>query len=186
MKKLAILLSLMTAVSAFAEHVKVPFTRKDVRIDIQDARTSTVSIMTTLPVLVNGKPSCTYLGSIAEPPNEDLSCDEVYIYHLVRIADERGKLNCYYDHNRDYSNVVTVIGVNSCPDIVASKSGFRFFDAVNFDEVDDYRMYYLEMEIPKQQIDVSLSTDRRVKKQVLYRRINFPSARAKRNGTIDW
>ena len=61
----------------------------------------------------------------------------------------------------------------------------RYFDAVNFDTVDDHRFYYIGMDIPKQQIDWSLSDDYRVKDQVKYRRINFPSAKAKRK-TIDW
>ena len=185
MKKLASLIVLFIAITAFAEHVKVPFDRRDVRIDIQDVRTSTVSVMTTLPVIVNGKAACTYLGSIAESPNDNLECPETYIYHLVRIADNKGKLDCYYDYNRDYSPAVTVIGVNGCPDILASHSGFRFFDAVNFDNVDDHRFYYVGIEIPKQQIDGSLSDDKRVKGQILYRRLNFPSAKSKRM-TIDW
>lgn len=185
MKKLASILVLLMAFTAFAEHVSVPFSKRDISIDIQDVRTSTVSVMTTLPVIVNGKAACTYLGSIAEAPDEDLECPETYIYHLVRIAENNGKLDCYYDYNRDYSPVVTVVGVNGCPDILASHSGFRFFDAVNFDKVDDHRFYYIGMDIPKQQIDWSLSDDYRVKDQVKYRRINFPSAKAKRK-TIDW
>ena len=92
MKKLASILVLLMAFAAFAEHVSVPFSKRDVRIDIQDVRTSTVSIMTTLPVIVNGKAACTYLGSIAEAPDEDLECPETYIYHLVRIAENKGKL----------------------------------------------------------------------------------------------
>ena len=72
MKKLSSLIVLFIAITAFAEHVKVPFDRRDVRIDIQDVRTSTVSVMTTLPVIVNGKAACTYLGSIAESPNDNL------------------------------------------------------------------------------------------------------------------
>ena len=104
---------------------------------------------------------------------------------MVRIAENKGKLDCYYDYNRDYSPVITVIGVNGCPDIVASYSGFRFFDAVNFDQIDDYRFYYIGIEIPKQQIDWSLSNDYRVRDQIKYRNNNFPSAKSKRK-TIDW
>lgn len=185
MKKITSIIVLLLAITAVAEHVDVPFSRRDVRIDLQDTRTSTVSIMNTLPVIVNGKAACTYLGSISEAPDEELNCPETYIYHLVRIAENKGKLDCYYDYNRDWSPVVTVIGVNGCPDIVASHSGFRFFDAVNFDKTDDYRFYYIGMEIPKQQIDWSLSNDYRVRDQVKYRRINFPSAKEKRK-TIDW
>lgn len=185
MKKLTYILIVLMTVSAFAAHVKVPFSRRDVRIDIQDVRTSTVSVMTTLPVIVNGKAACTYLGSIADAPDDDLKCPETYIYHLVRIAENKGKLDCYYDYNRDFSPVITVIGVNGCPDIVASYSGFRFFDAVNFDQIDDYRFYYVGIEIPKQQIDCSLSNDYRVRDQIKYRNNNFPSAKSKRK-TIDW
>ena len=184
MKKLTIIV-LLLAIVAIAEHVNLQFSRKDVRIDIQDIRTSTVAVMNTLPVIVNQKASCAYLGTIAEAPEPDLTCPDTYIFHLVRIAANKSKLDCYYDYNRDYSPVVTVIGVESCPDILASHSGFRFFDAVNFDQVDDYKFYFVGMDIPVQQIDWSLSDDYRVRDQVKYRRLNFPSAKAKRK-TIKW
>lgn len=185
MKKITSIIVLLLAITAVAEHVDVPFSRRDIRIDLQDTRTSTVSIMSTLPVIVNGKAACTYLGSISEAPDEELNCPETYIYHLVRIAENKGKLDCYYDYNRDWSPVVTVTRVDRCPDILASHSGFRFFDAVNFDDTDDHRFYYIGMEIPKQQIDWSLSDDYRVRDQIKYRRVNFPSAKSKRK-TIDW
>ena len=70
MKKITSIIVLLLAITAVAEHVDVPFSRSDVRIDLQDTRTSTVSIMNTLPVIVNGNAACTYLGSISEAPDE--------------------------------------------------------------------------------------------------------------------
>lgn len=185
MIKAILAMAVALAASAFAEHVPVPFDGKKVKGDIQDTRLSTVALMETLPVLVDGRPTCAYLGSIATPPDSDLTCPQVAIYHLVRISGNRGKLSCYYDYNRDYSYVLSISRVDGCPDILASYSGFRFFDAVNFDAVDDHRLYYVGTEIPRQSIDWSLSDDYRVRDQVLYRRLNFPSAKAKRH-SIEW
>ena len=56
-----------------------------------------------------------------------------------------------------------------CPDILVSYGGMNFFAAVYFDELDDYRLYYFDMEVPKQVFQGDLEKFPKVQSQIQYR-----------------
>ena len=163
---------ILLAISLWAIVIKPPFTNKDVQIYLQNStKTSTVAEITTMPMVVDEKNKCPYIGSVYGPMEKDFFCADAFVYHLVRVAANNKKaLDCYYDYNQlSGSHPVFVPNQKECPDILVSYGGMNFFAAVYFDELDDYRLYYFDMEVPKQVFQGDLEKFPKVQSQIQYR-----------------
>ena len=162
--------------------IKPPFTNKDVQIYLQNStKTSTVAEITTMPMVVNGKYKCPYIGSVYGPMEKDFVCADAFVYHLVRVAANNKKsLDCYYDYDQlSGGHPVTALNQKECPDILVSYGGMNFFAAVYFDELDDYRLYYFGMDVPKQVFQGDLERFPKVQSQIQYRQKHMKKDKSK-------
>ena len=166
-------LTLLMVTTLWAVVIKPPFSNKDVQIHLHNStKTSTVAEVSTMPMVVNGKYKCPYIGSVYGPMEEVFFCADAYVYHLVKIAaNNRKSLDCFYDYNLlSGDNPVFVPNQKECPDILVSYSGMNFFAAVYFDELDDYRLYFYGMDVPKQFFVGDFDRFPLVQSQIRYRR----------------
>lgn len=82
----------LLAVSIWAVVIKPPFSNKDVLFYLQNStRTSTVAVLSTMPMVVDGKYKCPYIGSVYGPMEKDFACADAFVYHLVRVAANNKK-----------------------------------------------------------------------------------------------
>lgn len=171
MKKLLILM-LVFAVSAMAVSFDNIIDRKEVRIYMRSGNWNTGDRYTTMPVIVDGKLTCPYVGSIFSEPYKDGTCPAVNVYHLVRIARTKKGLDCYYDYTIGKDFMFSVYNQQNCPDILAAYDGLNFFRGVYFDSVDSFKLYYTE-ELLKQTFEGDFDLFPKVQEQIRYRRINM-------------
>ena len=71
---------------------------------------------------------------------------------------------------KEYEVLARKIIEKECPDILVSYSGMNFFAAVYFDELDDYRLYFYGMDVPKQFFVGDFDRFPLVQSQIRYRR----------------
>ena len=139
MAKFFALVLFMETIS-WAVVVKPPFSKKDILVNIlSPSNTSTSKVLSTMPIVIDGRYMCPYIGSVYGPMEKDFICADAYVYHLVRVAANTKKsLDCYYDYNLlSGDHTVSVPQQRECPDILVSYAGYKFFAAVYFDEIDD-------------------------------------------------
>ena len=173
----------LLAASIWAVVIKPPFSNKDVLFYLKNStRTSTVAVLSTMPMVVDGKYRCAYVGSVYGPMEKDFICVDAYVYHLVQVvANHKNSLDCYYDYEQFGGNFsLTFFYQKECPDILVSYSGFRFFAAVYFDEVDDYQLYFSGMEVPKQVFQGDFEKFPKVQSQIRYRQKHMLKEKAKK------
>jgi len=175
MKKLALLLMTL-AVFACAYTQGNTFTKKDIKIYMRSGDWNTGDHMTTYPVIVNGEVMCTYEGSIKTGMNQDGSCPEVNVYHLVRIARNKKNLDCFYDYTIGGDFMFVVLNQMNCPDIVAAYNGMNFFQEVYFDTLDSHTFYYDKL--LKQTFEGDFDVFPKVKEQIRYRRVHMRKNKA--------
>lgn len=171
MKKL-LLIMLVFAVSAMAVSFDNIIDRKEVRIYMRSGNWNTGDRYTTMPVIVDGKLTCPYVGSIFSEPYKDGTCPAVNVYHLVRIARAKKGLDCYYDYTIGKDFMFSVYNQQNCPDILAAYDGLNFFRGVYFDSVDSFKLYYPE-ELLTQTFEGDFDLFPKVQEQIRYRRINM-------------
>lgn len=171
MKKTLILL-LLAAVASFAEVGDTHISRKSVRIYLKSGNWNTGDHYTTVPVIVDGKITCPYVGSIFADTTEYGTCPSVNVYHLVRVAQSRNWLDCYYDYTVGKDFMFAIYAQAECPDILAAYDGLEFFRKVYFDNVDRHTIYYRDS-ILAQSFEGDLDQFPRVKDQIKYRRIHM-------------
>ena len=172
----------LLAIPLWAVVIKPPFSKKDVQIYLQtSAATSTTTPIRTIPMVVNGKYKCPYIGSVYGPMDENFTCADAFVYHLVRVAaNNKRALDCYYDYNQlSGGHPVTALNQKECPDILVSYGGMNFFAAVYFDELDDYRLYYFDMDVPKQVFQGDLEKFPKVQSQIQYRQKHMKKDKSK-------
>lgn len=167
---------------SWAVVVKPPFSKKDILVYLKSStKTSTAVSIKTMPMVVDGKYKCPYIGSVYGPMEKDFVCADAYVYHLVRVATNNKKsLDCYYDYNQlSGGHTISVLQQKECPDILVSYAGFEFFASVYFDKIDDYRLYFYGMDVPKQVFQGDLNQFPKVQSQIRYRRIHMSKEKAK-------
>lgn len=176
------LLILLVAIVSWSVVIKPPFSKREIFVYLQSStKTSTAMAISTMPMVVEGKYKCPYVGSVYGPMEKDFICADAYVYHLVRVAANNKKsLDCFYDYNQlSGGHVVSVSQQRECPDILVSYAGFEFFAAVYFDEIDDYRLYFYGMDVPKQVFQGDLDRFSKVQSQIYYRRTHMSKEKAK-------
>lgn len=171
MKKL-LLIILAFAMSTVAVVFDSTVDRKDMRIYLRSGNWNTGDRYSTMPVIVNGKVTCPYVGSIFTEPDKDGKCPTVTVYHLVRIAVSKKGLDCYYDYTVGHDFMFALYGQQSCADILAAYDGLNFFRGVYFDSVDNFKLYYPDS-LLVQTFEGDFDKYPRVKEQIQYRRINM-------------
>lgn len=179
MKKL-IAFILITAIAAIAVVADNTISRKDVSIYMRSGNWNTGDRYSTVPVLVGGKVTCPYVGSIFADPYGDGECPAVNVYHLVRVAETKKGLDCYYDYTVGGDYMFAAYRQEECPDILAAFDGLQFFRGVYFDSLDDYRLYYRDS-LLTQTFDGEFESYPVVKRQIRYRRINMRNGRRARS-----
>ena len=173
----------LLAASIWAVVIKPPFSNKDVLFYLENStRTSTVAVLSTMPMVVDGKYKCPYIGSVYGPMEKDFACADAFVYHLVRVsANNKKTLDCYYDYDQlSGGHPVSAPNQKECPDILVSYAGMNFFAAVYFDELDDYRLYYYDMDIPKQVFQGDFEKFPKVQSQILYRQKRMQKDKSKK------
>ena len=171
MKKLLTIM-LVFAVSAMAVVFDNVIDRNEVRIYMRSGNWNTGDRYNTMPVVVNGKVTCPYVGSIFADPFKDGKCPAVNVYHLVRVARGKKALDCYYDYTLGNDFMFSVYNQHSCPDILAAYDGLQFFKGVYFDSVDNFKLYYPDSLLTQTFIG-DFDMYPRVQEQMRYRRINM-------------
>ena len=174
---------LLMATAIWAVVSKSPLSNKDLQFYLQHSyKTSTVVAVSPMPMVVDGKYRCAYVGSVYGPMEKDFICVDAYVYHLVQVvANHKNSLDCYYDYEQFGGNFsLTFFYQKECPDILVSYSGFRFFAAVYFDEVDDYQLYFSGMEVPKQIFQGDFERFPKVQSQIRYRQKHMLKEKAKK------
>lgn len=176
-----IIATILAAIAfAQAELVPVPFSNKNIQVYMA-SEPSTVSQLSTIPVLINGKPTCAYMGSYQTNPDRDGECPDMNLYHLAKVASDDRSLTCFYDITQLTKRyVITVANQQECPDAIFAEAGFSFRIAVYYDRVDQQSFYYFHDEdLPKQSFDISeqdLYRFHRLKQQIDYRQKFYKSA----------
>ncbi|WP_097020495.1 hypothetical protein [Fibrobacter sp. UWB16] len=181
MVKFFALVLFMEAMS-WAVVVKPPFSKKDILVNIlSPSNTSTSKVLSTMPIVIDGRYMCPYIGSVYGPMEKDFVCADAYVYHLVRVAANTKKsLDCYYDYNLlSGDHTLSVLQQKECPDILVSYAGYKFLAAVYFDEIDDYRLYFFDMDVPKQVFQGDLDNFPKVQSQIRYRRTHMGREKTK-------
>ena len=171
MKKLITIL-LAFAISVMAYVADNTMSSKELRIYMRSGNWNTGDRYTTVPVIVNGKVTCPYVGSIFADPLEDGRCPAVNVYHLVHVTREKKGLSCFYDYTVGGGYMFVFYKQQHCPDILASFDGMQLFREVYFDDVDDYRLYYQDT-LLVQSFEGDFDDYPRVKEQIRYRRIHM-------------
>lgn len=170
--KRVLFLIIAFAITASAVVFNSTVNKKDVHIYMRSGNWNTGDRYSTMPVIVNGKVTCPYVGSIFTDPYDDGKCPDVNIYHLVRVAQTKKGLDCYYDYTVGMDYMISIYNQKSCPDVLAAYDGLDFFRGVYFDAIDNYKLYYPE-KLLAQSFDGDFDAYPRVKEQIRYRRINM-------------
>ena len=171
MKKLFFLI-LVFSIAAIAVVTDKTVDRRFLQIYLRSGNWNTGDRYTTTPVIVNGKVTCPYVGSIFAEPYDEFNCPVVNIYHLVLVRSAENGLTCYYDYTVGGSYMIILSNQKNCPDILAAYDGMKFFKGVYFDSVDDYRLYYRDT-LLTQTFEGDFTKYPKVQEQIRYRRIHM-------------
>ncbi len=175
MKK-AIMLIIAFALSVSAEVSGNHLPRKgDVVMFLRGAAWSTVdSYQNVTPVIIGGKRSCVYAGSVMTATDEYGNCSDMNFHHLQRVVRTDGKLTCFYDRTRDGDYYFWIDKKDECYDILVSKNGFNFQMGIYFDSVDTPDLYFIDPYkkslLGSTLFEGNLRDFGRVQKQILFRK----------------
>ncbi len=167
-----VLLIIMLFMAVSSAVFNSTISRKAVRIYMRSGQWNTGDRYSTMPVIVNGRVTCPYVGSIFADPYEDGKCPDVNVYHLVRVVSSSGGLDCYYDYTVGMSYMFTVSGQSQCPDVLAAYDGLNFFRGVYFDSVDDFKFYYPDS-LLVQKFEGDFDRYPKVLEQIRYRKLHM-------------
>lgn len=126
------------------------------KINVMNVNDKSISKVTTIPTIYHGQKMCAYIGRLVyEIPDSETECPVIYLHHIATIQSTKDGLACGYDVSNTGKIYMYVDNYRkSCPDILVSKSGYKFIDSLFYDYGDNIKDYFVFDIIP-QEFEVS-------------------------------
>lgn len=169
-----LLLTCALTQQAIADAIPPTFSNRNISIPVRANEPSSVTTVYPTKISNNGRKICS-TKFFNFYPDEYGNCENIYIYHLAQMAVDNNKLSCAYDITKISNRFVFSVHHQSlCPDIIISKSGYRFQQFIFF----DFDLYTINKfyPLPKQSFSIPdnlLDNFPRTRKQFATRRKFF-------------